>query len=84
MQSCTLPVTSVDHEEHLDDQPQPVVSANPASSGSQPTLKVDDSAQGLGDYPWRLIRSLSGVVLIWSAVLLCDRVIDEPSGILLF
>ena len=25
-------------------------------SGSHPAIEVDDSAQGLGDYPWRLIK----------------------------
>ena len=52
-QSCACPVTSV--EEHPDDHPQPVVPADPAMSGSQPAVEVDDSAQGLGDYPWRLV-----------------------------
>ena len=52
-QSCARPAPSV--EEHPDDHPQPVVPADPAASGSQPAVEGDDSAQGLGDYPWRLV-----------------------------
>ena len=50
-QSCARPATSVDQEERPDDQPQPVVPADPTMSGSHPAVEVDDSAQGLGDYP---------------------------------
>ena len=56
VQPCALSATSVDHKDHPDDQQQPVVPVNPAISGSQSAVEVDDSAQGLGDYPWRLIQ----------------------------